>query len=58
VSRTTSLVVKEEVIEEIEVRQTHLTYEDIGGLRREIGLIREMIELPLRHPETFRETWY
>lgn len=55
VSRTTSLVVKEEVIEEIEVRQTHLTYEDIGGLRREIGLIREMIELPLRHPELFEK---
>jgi len=55
VSRTTSLVVKEEVIEEIEVHQTHLTYEDIGGLRREIGLIREMIELPLRHPELFEK---
>ncbi|NJD52288.1 MAG: CDC48 family AAA ATPase [Candidatus Methanoperedens sp.] len=55
VSRTTSLVVKEEVIEDIEVRQTHLTYEDIGGLRREIGLIREMIELPLRHPELFEK---
>ncbi|HID19911.1 MAG TPA: AAA family ATPase, partial [Methanophagales archaeon] len=31
----------------------HVTYEDIGGLKREIGLIREMIELPLRHPELF-----
>jgi transitional endoplasmic reticulum ATPase len=31
----------------------HVTYEDIGGLRREIGLIRELIELPLRHPELF-----
>ena len=30
-----------------------VTYEDIGGLKREIGLIREMIELPLRHPELF-----
>jgi len=30
-----------------------VTYEDIGGLQREIGLIREMIELPLRHPELF-----
>lgn len=55
VSRTTSLVIKEEVIEELEVRQTHLTYEDIGGLRREISLIREMIELPLRHPELFEK---
>ncbi|MCD6210493.1 MAG: CDC48 family AAA ATPase [Methanophagales archaeon] len=31
----------------------HVTYEDIGGLQREIGMIREMIELPLRHPELF-----
>jgi len=30
-----------------------VTYEDIGGLKREIGFIREMIELPLRHPELF-----
>jgi transitional endoplasmic reticulum ATPase len=30
-----------------------LTYEDIGGLRREIRRIREMIELPLRYPEVF-----
>jgi transitional endoplasmic reticulum ATPase len=55
VTRNTSLVVKEKVMEELEVRPTHLTYEDIGGLRREIGLIREMIELPLRHPELFEK---
>jgi transitional endoplasmic reticulum ATPase len=55
ISRTASLVVKEEVIKELELRPTHLTYEDIGGLRREIGLIREMIELPLRHPELFEK---
>lgn len=30
-----------------------VTYEDVGGLKREIGTIREMIELPLRHPELF-----
>jgi transitional endoplasmic reticulum ATPase len=55
VARNTSIVVKEQVIEELEVHPTHLTYEDIGGLRREIGLIREMIELPLRHPELFQK---
>ncbi len=55
VTRNTSLVMKEQVMEEVEVRTTHLTYEDIGGLRREIGLIREMIELPLRHPELFQK---
>lgn len=30
------------------------TYEDIGGLREEIQRIREMVELPLRHPELFQ----
>ncbi len=28
-------------------------YEDIGGLDRELSLVREMIELPLRNPELF-----
>jgi transitional endoplasmic reticulum ATPase len=30
-----------------------VTYEDIGGLRNEVQKVREMIELPLRHPEIF-----
>jgi transitional endoplasmic reticulum ATPase len=31
-----------------------ITYEDIGGLHDEIQRIREMVELPLRHPELFQ----
>src|ERR671914_205390 len=31
-----------------------ITYEDIGGLRDEVTKVREMIELPLRHPELFK----
>jgi transitional endoplasmic reticulum ATPase len=31
-----------------------VTYEDVGGLRNEVGKIREMVELPLRHPELFK----
>ncbi|WMW21938.1 CDC48 family AAA ATPase [Methanolobus mangrovi] len=30
------------------------TYEDIGGLSTEIQRVREMIELPLKHPELFQ----
>jgi len=30
-----------------------VTYEDIGGLEKEIQRVREMVELPLRHPELF-----
>ena len=38
--------VEEEAIPEV-------TYEDIGGLTEEIRKIREMVELPLKHPEVF-----
>jgi transitional endoplasmic reticulum ATPase len=31
-----------------------VTYEDIGGLDDELDRVREMIELPMRHPELFR----
>lgn len=30
-----------------------MTYEDVGGLRHQVQRIREMIELPLRHPQVF-----
>lgn len=33
--------------------RTSLAYEDIGGLKRELRRIREIIELPLRYPEIF-----
>src|ERR671925_200232 len=32
-----------------------VSYEDIGGLKEEIQKVREMIELPLRHPEIFEK---
>ncbi|WP_435076083.1 CDC48 family AAA ATPase [Halococcus sp. AFM35] len=32
-----------------------VTYEDIGGLDRELEQVREMIELPMRHPELFQQ---
>jgi transitional endoplasmic reticulum ATPase len=32
-----------------------VAYEDIGGLRDEVDKVREMIELPLRHPELFEK---
>ena len=31
-----------------------VSYDDIGGLDNEIKKIREMVELPLRHPELFK----
>ncbi|MFH1156621.1 MAG: CDC48 family AAA ATPase [Pseudomonadota bacterium] len=38
---------------EEEVSRT-ISYEDIGGLKRQLKRIREMIELPLRYPEVFK----
>ena len=32
-----------------------VAYEDIGGLKDEVNKVREMIELPLRHPELFEK---
>jgi len=48
---TTKIVIQEKAMEA--ERRIGLTYEDIGGLHEQIQRIREMIELPLRHPEVF-----
>ncbi|MEM0492119.1 MAG: CDC48 family AAA ATPase [Acidilobaceae archaeon] len=37
-----------------QVRVPKVTYEDIGGLSHVIAKIRELVELPLRHPELFK----
>ncbi|MCG2769034.1 MAG: CDC48 family AAA ATPase [Anaerolineae bacterium] len=51
VGRPTNIKVKGERVEER--RGPRVSYEDIGGLHKEIERIREMIELPLRYPEVF-----
>ena len=33
-----------------------VAYEDIGGMKEEIRKVREMIQLPLRHPEIFEKS--
>jgi len=37
-----------------EERLDEVGYDDIGGVRKALGTIREMIELPLRHPTLFK----
>jgi transitional endoplasmic reticulum ATPase len=44
----------EPVKREDEERLDDVGYDDIGGCRRQMGQIREMIELPLRHPTLFK----
>ena len=59
ITERTDLTVRDEPIspDDLQPDQSELprtTYEDIGGLDRELDQIREMIELPLRHPELFQ----
>ena len=37
------------------VKATGTTYENVGGLRTEVQRVREMIELPMKHPEVFQK---
>ena len=53
VTESTEIVVNPEAVEVKEEAVPEVTYEDIGGLDGEIKNIREMIELPLKHPEIF-----
>ncbi|HYG00680.1 MAG TPA: CDC48 family AAA ATPase [Candidatus Saccharimonadales bacterium] len=59
ISDTTQIVVSEETSKAIQISQeggggASITYEDIGGLGDAVARVREMIELPLRHPELFK----
>ncbi len=59
ISQKTDVIVSEETAEAVAAAREggdmpSITYEDIGGLRDEVTKVREMIELPLRHPELFR----
>ncbi|HLF06212.1 MAG TPA: CDC48 family AAA ATPase, partial [Thermoplasmata archaeon] len=50
---STDIIIKDEPVKESEVQRPHTSYEDIGGLKEELRRVREMIELPLKHPELF-----
>ena len=53
VNEFTDLSVRTEPIEVTELTRPSVTYEDVGGLEAVLQRIREMIELPLKHPEIF-----
>ncbi|MDK2372379.1 MAG: CDC48 family AAA ATPase [Candidatus Korarchaeota archaeon] len=54
VGANTVIEVRERPVELSKIIVPTVTYEDIGGLKEEIQRIREMVELPLKHPELFR----
>jgi len=53
IAPTTDITIMGEPVPELDI-PSRTTYEDIGGLDEEIRRIREMVELPLRHPEIFQ----
>src|SRR5215831_20559568 len=58
ISDSTKITVSEESAKAVQISKEGgvpaITYEDIGGIRNEVARVREMIELPLRHPELFK----
>ncbi len=50
IDRTTILKISAETAVDRKVR---VTYEEVGGLREQVKAMREIVELPLRHPELF-----
>jgi transitional endoplasmic reticulum ATPase len=53
ITEETELVINSKAVEMSEETVPDVTYEDIGGLTDEIKKVREMVELPLKHPEVF-----
>jgi transitional endoplasmic reticulum ATPase len=53
VQRDTEVKIGEKPVKDGASNIPKVTYEDIGGLSDEVKKVREMIELPLRHPELF-----
>ncbi len=53
ITNETNVIFNPEAVEPKEEKVFEVTYEDIGGLEEEIKKIREMVELPLKHPEIF-----
>ena len=55
VTNDTDIVIKDEAVDDVNVGQSEgITYEDVGGIGQQLQKVREMIELPLKHPELFR----
>ena len=53
INRKTEVKISEKPVKEDQASIPKVTHEDIGGLEEEVKKVREMIELPLRHPELF-----
>ncbi|WP_327050869.1 CDC48 family AAA ATPase [Halomicrococcus gelatinilyticus] len=55
ITEDTDVELREEPISGFEKTGGGITYEDIGGLQNEIQRVREMVELPMKHPQIFQK---
>ncbi|APW98843.1 ATPase [Halobiforma lacisalsi AJ5] len=55
ITEDTDVELREEPISGFEKTGGGITYEDIGGLQSEIQRVREMVELPMKHPQIFKK---
>ena len=53
-STATEVKISEKRASSTDMEVPQVSYDDLGGLSNEVAKIREMIELPLRHPELFK----
>jgi len=54
ITEQTVIELRSQFEEPKEARRADVTYDDIGGLGSSVEQVREMVELPLRHPELFQ----
>jgi transitional endoplasmic reticulum ATPase len=54
ITRDTQIELLPQYVEPEEPRQVDVTYDDVGGVGETVEQPREMVELPLRHPELFQ----
>jgi transitional endoplasmic reticulum ATPase len=54
ISENTKVVLNSKAVDMINEKIPEINYEDIGGLDEEIKKIREMVEIPMKHPEIFQ----
>ncbi|ACV12780.1 AAA family ATPase, CDC48 subfamily [Halorhabdus utahensis DSM 12940] len=55
ITEDTDVELREEPISGYDKTGGGITYEDIGGLENEIQRVREMVELPMKHPQIFKK---
>jgi len=53
INEDTVIQVKEEAAQQMEPEGPRVSYEDIGGLKDELEKVKEMIQLPIKHPKIF-----